>query len=212
MLWHSVQGAGGLVGGGAPIAFVSSSANKVQSSTSLTIVAPTNIQDGDLLVCFFYAAANSTSSLPSGFTTVYQNNSQLNPRIMVGWKVASSESGNYTCTASQTNLSGSIIVYRNATFDKVGVLRRDSSTDTATAPNISPSSPGVLLAGFSAAIVSGVVVTPPSGMTQRAITPSAISAPTSTVYDEEITAGATGNRTLTWNSNSLLSGILLSLI
>jgi uncharacterized protein (DUF2141 family) len=197
----------------AAITFVSASTNRANASTTVTVTAPTGIQNGDLMVCVFYAAAASTSSLPSGFTSAYTDNTANNPRIAVGWKVAASESGNYVFTAaSSTNVTASILVYRNATaFHIVGTINRAFSA-TATANSISPTSTGVLLASFSSSIISPTVSTAPSGMTVRTNTTGSTSAPTNYVYDQALTAtGATGSRSLVLSNSGTVSGILFSI-
>lgn len=194
-----------------PPSFVSSSTNRTSSSTTVVVSAPAGIQDGDLLVAVFYASTASVSSLPSGFTAAYTNNTANNPRILVGWKRAASESGSYTFTAaSTTNVSATILVYRNASFNTVGAITRASST-TVTASSISPSQPGILIAAFSTSSSTGSTTSEPSGMTLRANTTGSASAPSIRVYDQTISvSGATGDRSITFSSSATLSGILIA--
>lgn len=189
------------------LSFISSSINRVSTSSSITVTAPSNIQNGDLLVCFFYAATASATTLPTGFTSVYTESS-TNPRINVGYKIASSESGNYTFTpASNANLAAAILVYRNASYNVVGTISRPGST-TVSAPSVTSTAPGILIAAFTSSGTTATVSSAPSGMTQRAITTGSTTAPSTVVYDQVITvSGATGTRTLTWSVGANTSGI-----
>lgn len=206
MLWNKLAGATSAVSTPAP-SFISSSINRVNASTSLSVTAPSNIQDNDLLVCFFYAAAQAATTLPSGFTSVYTDTT-ANPRINVGYKIASSESGNYTFTpASSANIAAAILVYRNASYDVVGTIAR-SGTTTVSASSVTSTTSGILIAAFTTNNVAGVIITDPSGMTQQAKTTGTVVAPSLVVYDEVISvSGATGSRTITWLSGAATTGI-----
>jgi len=192
-----------------PPSFISSSINRANSVTTLTVTAPSGIQDNDLLVCFVYGSGVATVTLPTGFTNVYSETS-ANPRVNVGWKTAASESGNYVFTASgSANLSASILVYRSASYDVVGTITRPGSS-TVSASSVTSTIPGILIAAFTSSSVSPTVTSAPSGMTQRAITTGSASAPSLVVYDEVIAvSGATGSRTLTWSAGTTTSGIQL---
>jgi hypothetical protein len=198
--------------------FIASSINRAASVTSLSVTAPSGIRNGDLLVCFFYAATQSTGNLPASFTTAYTENSSSNPRIKVGWKVASSESGNYTfTTSSSSNLVATVLVYRGASFNTVGVITRLTTFSSpirapeAKAASITPTDQGILLASFTSNNATGTPDSSPSGMTLRSNTTGSVNAPSLYVYDEELTSsGATGDRLMEWDAGSATSGILLS--
>ena len=146
--------------------FVSSSINRVAASSN-TIPAPSGIQDGDLLIIVGYATSgNSTITFPSGFTGVYYDGSDTNTQF-AGVKVAASESGSYVIGSSNPN-TAAILVYRNATrINTVGAATKATSA-TSTASGITPTYAGVVCAVFGNG-GNGTVVTPPSGLTQRAL-------------------------------------------
>jgi hypothetical protein len=191
---------------GAP-SFISSSINRASTATSVTVTAPASIQNGDLLVCFFYAAAQNATTLPTGFTSAYTDTAS-NPRINVGYKIASSESGNYTFSpASSANLSAAILVYRTASFNVVGTLGR-SVSPTVSAPSVTSTLPGILIASFTTNNTTAPVPSAPSGMTQREASIGSVNAPSVIIFDEVISvSGATGTRTVTWAAGTATSGI-----
>ena len=165
MLAKMLSGAGGNAARPQPT-FVSSSINRVAASSN-TIPAPSGIQDGDLLIIVGFATGgNSTITFPSGFTGVYYDGSGTNTQF-AGVKVAASESGSYVIGSSNPN-TAAILVYRNATrINTVGAATKATSA-TSTASGITPTYAGVVCAVFGHG-GNGTVVTPPSGLTQRAL-------------------------------------------
>lgn len=206
MLAKLLPGAGGFRG--LPT-FVSSSINRVSASTN-TVTAPSGIQDGDLLVGLTYVGGTATVTPPSGFSQIYAD--QLaNPGATLNVKIAQSESGNYTFTASTSiNFTATILVYRNATaVNTVGGINRVNSA-TATALSVTPTNPGILLAAFSNSNGAATITTPPAGMTQRAVNAGASTPPNLAIYDVLNTStGATGDKTLVWSTSATVSGFLL---
>lgn len=187
--------------------FVSSSSNSGNNTTSVTVTAPTGIQNGDLLVALTYTNSASAITAPTGFAQL-SNEQAANPFIVLSVKTAGSESGNYTFTSSvSANFTACMLVYRNATqVNTIGAIGRVTSA-TATATTITPTYTGVLLAAFTSSNGGATVTTPPSGMTQRA----AISGPPNvSIYDlSGQSATATGNKTLVWSPSATVSGVLL---
>jgi hypothetical protein len=194
-----------------PVEFVSSSIARVNASSN-TVTAPTGILDDDLLVAYMYQnSVNRTFTYPSGFSQRFlaQNASVNDATLGIATKIAASESGNYTFSSSQSgSIVCAVLVYRNAKdIDRLigGVTGADSAT--ATAASISPTDSGALLAFFSMNR-STTIATPPSGMTQRAVSTGSV--PTTGIYD--ITpngSGATGDKVLVFSDSNKNSGILM---
>lgn len=190
--------------------FVSSSVQRVSSATSVTVTAPTGIQNGDLLVAVLVANDDrGEKTLPSGFVRVADSNSATQPgTLVVATKVAASESGNYTFTlaGSTTNITAAVLVYRNATrVNTIGSETR-ATTNTPTASSITPTLRGTLLAVFGCNNGVGAP-TPPSGMAQRVY--FGANSPTLIVYDQspqETTS--TGSKSITSGSNPWISILL----
>lgn len=191
-------------GGGTLPEFISSSTNAVGLSASNTVTAPTGIQNGDILIAYgaLQGSSETISSYPSGFIQIMSSaNSALSS--FCAYKVAASESGNYTFTWS-TNKENriTILVYRNATrINTVGIPETVSTTDTSVAPSITPSFQGVLLSFFANRAGSKTVGTAPSGMTQRAFANTG--QPSLAAYDlRPQNATATGTKTLVWTTGA----------
>lgn len=85
------------------------------SATSVTVTAPSGIADDDILICAllqYKSGGGTTFTWPSGFTEIYQRQATTNFRAGIAWKRASSESGDYTITASDTgDLIGIVSAY-----------------------------------------------------------------------------------------------------
>ena len=197
MLAKILSGAGGF--GSAPL-FISSSINRVTTAGN-TVTAPTSIQNGDLLVAVGFNLTNGlTITPPNGFNVIALDGAADNT-IFLATKVASSESGNYTWTwSSAAGNSVAMLVYRNATrVNTVSAANRITST-TCTAPSITPTYAGVLCAMFASEGASPTVTTPPSGLTQRALSSSSGAMG---VYDlSSQAASATSSYALIWNGSN----------
>lgn len=190
--------------------FVSSSANRVASSTSLTVTAPTGIQNGDLIVALTFSTSTTVAiSPPSGFSQIF-NDVAANPAVTLNTKVAASESGNYTFTSNASaTFTVIMLVYRNATnINTVGAITRAASA-TATAASITPSYRGVLLAAFSNSS-SATVATSPSGMTSKVSSATVQNlAPFARAYElSPQDVAATGNKSLFWQTSATVSSQL----
>lgn len=204
MLAKLLPGAGGFRG--LPT-FVSSSANNASGATSVTVTAPSGIQDGDLLVAITYTNAAAAITTPSGFSQL-TNEQAANPYVVVSTKTAASESGNYTFNSSvSANFTAAILVYRNATrVNTVGSVNRLASA-TASATSITPTYVGTLIAAFTHSNSGATVSGAPSGMTLRA---SVSGPPNFRAYDlANQAASATGNKGLLWSTSGTVSGLLL---
>lgn len=195
-------------GGARPLpTFVSSSANNASAATSVTVTAPSGIQDGDLLVAITYTNAAAAITTPSGFSQL-TNEQAANPYVVVSVKTAASESGNYVFSSSvSANFTASILVYRNATrVNTIGNFNRLTSA-TASATSITPTYVGTLVAAFTHSNGGATVSGAPSGMTLRA---SVSGPPNFRAYDlANQAAAATGNKGLLWSTSGTVSGLLL---
>lgn len=185
--------------------FVSASISRVTTAGN-TVTAPTGIQNGDLLVAVgFNVTIGLTITPPTGFNVIELDGTADNT-IFIATKTASSESGNYTWTwSTAAPNSVAILVYRNATqVNTVSSANRTTSA-TCTAPSITPTNAGTLCAMFASEGASPTVTTPPSGLTQRALSSSSGAMG---VYDLSLQqATATSSYALVWNASNANVGI-----
>lgn len=183
--------------------FISSSAARSGGAT-VTVTAPTGIQNGDLLVAVMMIDETGTTSTPATVPAGFSLSSIQSNRFRLATKVASSESGNYTFgIGTSSRFTTSILVYRNATnVNTVGAI-----AVAATATAITPTKRGTLVGVFSSSNAT-TVSAEPSGMTSRSTVSSV--APSTYVYDFTVQgASSTGTKAVTWVNPGTTWSILL---
>lgn len=192
-----------------PPQFISSNVSRSDTAAN-TVAPPTNMQDRDLLVAvgFITKYTSDNLSLPPGFSTVYRcRDSTTRLSFFIAVKTASSESGSYSFTWDTATPSVvAISVYRYATrINSVGQITLTSS-NTITAPGITPSYLGVLCAAYANEDTGVVVSSPPSDMTLRTSYSGASGTRPGAfvIYDKQQPASASGSKsvTLTGSANN----------
>lgn len=187
--------------------------------TTVTTPAPAGLQEGDFLI-FFHTVGNTArtvSSGPSGATLQFTDTTAP-PSVMgvrIYTKVATAaEPADYSVTL---NIGArqilSVLAYRGATaLDTIGTLQYDSGTSTATAPSITPTASGCLIALFAAeAVTSDTIATPPSGMDQR-VAELAGDQQQQAIYElNPQAASATGTKVLVWTSGVSNTSMLVQI-
>lgn len=116
----------------------SSTTVAVATRTNTTFTAPAGIQDGDLLLIFLQvgAAAAVTPTPPTGFSTATGfpiEMSKADPWTSRGYcfyKIASAESGNYTCSHTSASSDGVMEAWSGA--DTTTPLSPNPTTNTGT--------------------------------------------------------------------------------
>lgn len=193
--------------------FISSSSRGNQG-TSTTVLVPSDIQNGDLLVAIgFIRGGGYITTLPNGFKLISNQfvNADSVANVFVATKIVANDSGSYDFVKSAEGETGiSILAYRNATrVNTIGVkYSPPGSVATMVAPEISPTQTGILVASFFLSDGSKDVATPPPNMTQRGLSATG-SGGKIAVYDEIHPAFTTGTRSLTWTASSDGSALLL---
>ena len=159
MLWHKVQGAGGVVGGGAE--FIGSAVKKTNAgTTSFGSSEISGVQSGDLLLLMYSDDFTYVSTTPTGWTSIYND----------GGFHGSSTAGLFYKVASSSDTSASLdygvcvvsimIALRGVTYDSNSF----SSPNTLVCPSITLSSLGaVVICGHGQDNRSLETFTAPSG-------------------------------------------------
>lgn len=94
-----------------PVIQSRSEQNETTNTTSTTITAPSGIADDDLLVIIIAIdTANTGISFPAGFTTIHSENFDSATSLSIAHKVASSESGNYTVSWTNSEQSSAVML------------------------------------------------------------------------------------------------------
>lgn len=192
----------------------SSSNNSNLPGNSITVAAPPNIQDGDILVAAIYqwvADEGPDVTHPAGFTEIAANQNDIEFHC-ISWKRASSESGSYTFTfACDAVAVAAIIVLRGclASGSPVDVFSNTAYTTTNTtirAASVTTTvANAMLVAAGSAWGTSSKGITPPAGMTEAIeVGSTAVNgySKLSIAYAEQASSGASGNKDFTAGTSS----------
>lgn len=136
-------------------------------STTLSISAPSGIQDGDLLLMYVaYAYAGDDFTLPSGFTNIPIANAGGNIRGIFAWKIASGESGDYVVSWPATPQASGVVL-RISNHNGIDTLAQQynvSLVNTHTAPAATAASDQslVLRTALRQRGQGAVITTPPT--------------------------------------------------
>ena len=200
-----------------PVAYRSSNATTYATRTNTTLTAPAGIQNGDLLIIIFDigGASPPTPTPPSGFSTIPSFSSPLSMTAggftvkMYAWyKFASSESGNYTVTHSSASSQGYIVALSGT--DPTTPFSPNPTTNTGTGSTTTatglttPRDNSLVMFVSSDWGDTANNLTGPSGSTPTFTKRMGATTQSGILYVADGvlgTAGATGNKTITNNSN-----------
>lgn len=202
-----------MAGAGVPVpTIVGVEGATIGATSHLVINKPAGVQSGDHLIAVVWATVAGSLSM-TGWTSVASDyNGTI--RFEVFRKVAGgSEPADYTVTQFTGNKSGFIIALRGGSglIDVVGSKTEATSTNTATAPSITPSHAGVLFSAFAINSALRTISAGPSGMTQQSVSGLTGVAFSSALYSLSPSgAGATGAKVATWSGAAgTTDGLLL---
>lgn len=218
-----------------PVFRSSATAVDTANAQNITVDRPTGVIAGDLLIAVFTVRGSGDgddinaymSSMPTGFSLVAQvQNSSDRSLSAIATKVATaSEPTTYTFVATSISLTDpdigtlTMLAYSNATrVNTQGGFNR-TTTSTATANSISPTFVGTLLfvaygSRTNEDLIS--VTTPPANMVSRTSVAArnSIDGPSqrTVVYEQSpVYTGATGTRSIVWNTSQNTQSILLQI-
>lgn len=197
-----------------PPVFVSKSEqDRGSGATAMTVTAPTSITDGNVLyLCVVNNNSGAAAATCTGFSQIFHDSSAA-PTVTILKKTAASESGSYSvASTTSANAAAQMLNYAGGygSEDVVGTVDRSGgTTDTLIAPSITVTVAGVLLAFFYTG-GTDTVLTPPSGMTQRAFKNTNRAMATYELAPSP--TGATGTKTLVFSaSHSVHSATLMQI-
>lgn len=189
------------------VIFESISSNGVGNGDK-TVTPPAGIVDGNLLIAYYqFASATIPLTLPVGFTELFGGRVEHSggaPVFLVGFKIASSESGNYLFTAGSQAISSLAWVGRlsgpNAAtpVDAIGNFESTGGT-TATCPDIVTTVANTLLLRIGAFRSTGVGPSSSTGPGTEELEVSAASGMYCGVYSiaGPVSPGSTGTALIT---------------
>lgn len=140
------------------------------AGTTLTIPAPANTAQGDLLVSCLSLNGGSiaTTGAPAGWTRLAAVTSISNPKVYGYYKVATaSEPAGYSWTTTLTTSGGGIARYTGASgLDGTATSAAGAAASSGTVPGLTSTTANVMLVGCMSVNSSSVTLTSPDGMTQ----------------------------------------------
>jgi hypothetical protein len=205
-------------------AFRSNNVTTYASRTNTTITAPAGIQNGDILIIFFLVglAIPPLPTPPAGFTLLMgpiieqvspPTGIETNPFSVHHYcwiKTASGESGNYTVTHAVSNSQGYMVAVSGVGTQQAFITSRTGFGTTTTATGLTTQENNTFILfissdfGNTANSLSVPAGTTPT-FTQR-VNPSTTSGLLCVGTGVLATAGATGNKSITNNSNGTAPG------
>lgn len=180
---------------------------QTSAASSIAVGMPTSIVAGNLLVMYVCSSNNpDTVTAPAGWTQVLQNRGTI-----LAWRVATgTESSTYTATSNTSTGTFSAFVYQysNAAFDVVGTYTGSaSSTFTCSSINVTYNNSIVFAVCKDGA--AGSTFSTPTGFTSLSVDSDAV-APSVSVFYDPVSAGATGDASVTVSSGTAV-GFLFSI-
>jgi len=183
--------------------------NTVAGAT-VVINKPSGTAEGDLMVVFLTADGNQTYTEPSPWVEVLDPSG--NPPTVIAYLVAgASEPSSYTFTGNQNTklLSGSILTFRGAAYDTVGVSTNGSSSPISPA-GITVSTDGSRLIGFCVVATASITMTESNSLMSALVVENDSTKSSYAIFDQIVASGATGTRTFVGTGNSN-SAVLISI-
>ena len=187
---------------------------RVNPSASIPISVPSGTANGDFLVLIIFSTSTgvTVSSGLSAWTSRASSNAANNSYVIYT-RTASSEPASYTPVMSANDTHRAVMLsYSSPTggFDIAGNIVNGTGA-SQTLPSVTTGHQGALLAISMKEAVAGTIVTPPSGMALRHFVSSG-GTPAIAVYDlNPSPAGATGTKTVVWDSTGGYTALLFSI-
>ncbi len=194
--------------------FVSTGTRSSAGGGAVTLNKPSGLQVGDLMIAMLIHNNSSgvTWTQLTGWTEVLDSATAI-PSLAIQWKIATSadvSASTFTFNSSTSGQvhTGFLAAYRGAAFDVVGSATRAASS-SVTASGITVSSANSVLIGLFANTSTSVSVSSgPSGMS---LVSSQSVAATAAYYSQQVDAGISGSKTITFSAGAASSGVLLSI-
>jgi hypothetical protein len=189
--------------GAKPIEFISSTAAHAIAFNHI-INVPGSVQAGDFLIVMASVGSSRLFATPTGWTENLNENTRPTSHVFTR-TATGSEPASYTFSftgGSSSDATLAMLCYRNVTGINIIGARSRVSSATTTAPGVTATKSGALLAVF-ATDGKRTLSTPPGGMAQRALGQGGLIVPALAVYDlVPSPSGATGNKTLIWSGSN----------
>jgi PKD repeat protein len=183
------------------------------AGTTVTVAAPSGTASGDVLVSCLALNGSTVKTAPAGWSAIVGVTSVSNPRVYGYYKVAgASEPTSYSWTLASSVANGAGIARYSGASGPDGAAAQASgaSGTTGTVPGVTTTTAGAMVVGCMGVNSSSATstITPPSGMTQA----WDLGGKRHEYADGlQSAAGATGNRSWTFNASRAWAGWLVAL-
>ena len=208
MLWHKLMGAQSSQL--TPIAYLSHTATDSADAETVIAAKPSGVQSGDLLIAYHYChISDGLNTSVSGWTTL-RSAFTASGYFRVFYKLAGeSEPTTYSFDGGGANQGVVIVAFRggSASVGVFGTVASAAST-SVTATGITPSTESMLLFFSAAEFTPQYVTDNPSGMTKVF---EQNTTPVVAFYTQQVSAGATGNKSITWAVSAGNVAVLMSI-
>lgn len=178
------------------------------SSYDASVPLPTGYASGDVLLIFLLGI-NGSFTTPSGWTQERDTTSDVLRGALYS-KIATGSEGSAVSISTTANFVAMSVAVRNVTVINDGVVTFSESS-TATGAGVTAAAEGILV-GMYLAIGESPTFTTPTGMTE-VFNFGGIGEGYGgkVVYQENVPAGATGNKTATASGSAANAGVLIHL-
>lgn len=194
----------------APNLIAIESTSTANITSTLTINKPAGTIEGDLMIAVMGTDSGSTTWTGDTDWIEIADLGTSNHSLRVAYKIAGTSEGlNYTFTYnSSRRLSGSILTYRNAAYDKIGSF--GTGANPIVIPSITLNKSQSILIAVGMRSNSGITLTTPIGMSALVVDNDTDS-PSYIVCDQIVPKGPTGTRSTDANSSNGVAGIMLAI-
>ena len=175
-------------------------AGAVATGTNPTASVPSGILANDFMI--LVVGSTSTVSTPSGWTL--QASRTTSPTCYIFTKVATGSETTVAITASATQTAAVIVAYRYTTgaIDVQSTVVNNGNTTTANTTSITTTAADDAVISIWTTEAASRTYTAPSGTTTRVLQNSSSTCGIVIVDEDQATAGATTQRTITWGGGN----------
>ncbi len=182
--------------------------------SSLSLPVPAGVVAGDVIVVGVQTASDITVPTPSGFSMIADviPSAPWHARISVFAKQATGDETSVRLAMGWVGKSGAIAVYRGAQWPITAGAGLSRDTTALTLPSMTAPANGTRLIGIFGAQNHSTPAgfSPPAGMTEQAAKEN-LSWLAVALADQTVNTGDTGTRRVTFDTNTALTGILLTI-
>lgn len=178
------------------------------AAVNITVTKPTGLSDGDYVVISLALNGGSLSAAPTGFTLLFSELTQANPKLYVYHKYITSAAGEGAWTFTATSVTKTAIAHALVGVDPTtqidaAVVKATNSTgsNAMTVAGVTTVTPGAVVLYIGAVNSSSATLNRDASTTQLWETAGVKKQEMD--YEDRPSSGATGSRTMVASSGTL---------